>query len=88
MEMPECGESRSVVNEKVYRESEIEKLQEERDYCERREQELKQRIRQLQSVKKGVNIRELSKSALEDKCSKWAVERLREENRILIQRIG
>jgi|LakMenEpi03Aug12_release.lakeMendotaPanAssembly.Ray.scaffolds.fasta_scaffold4141164_1 hypothetical protein len=37
MEMPECGESRSVVNEKVYRESEIEKLQEERDYCERRE---------------------------------------------------
>jgi hypothetical protein len=25
---------------------------------------------------------------LEEKCSKWAIERLREEKRVLIERIG
>lgn len=38
--------------------------------------------------RKGSNIRELSKSALEEKCSRWAIERLKEEKRVLVEKIG
>ena len=30
----------------------------------------------------------MSKSYLEEKCSKWAMERLKEENRVLVEKIG
>lgn len=38
--------------------------------------------------RKGTNIRELSKSALEEKCSRLAIERLKEEKRVLVEKIG
>ena len=65
----------------------IEKLQEERDYYQRREMELQHRLSELQR-KKGVNFKEMSRSYLEQKCSKLALERLNEENKMLKQQIG
>jgi hypothetical protein len=49
---------------------------------------LQQRLRELEMGRKGTNIRELSKSALEEKCSRWAIERLKEEKRVLVEKIG
>lgn len=63
---------------KMYDEATVEKIQSERDYYQRREEELQHKLRELEMSRKGTNIRELSKSALEEKCSKWAIERLRE----------
>jgi hypothetical protein len=84
MELPELAESQSSMAEKMYSESAVEKIQSERDYYLRREEELQNKIRELEVNRKGTNIRELSKSALEEKCSRWAIERLREEKKVLI----
>jgi len=35
-------------------------------------------------ARKGINIKEMSRSYLEDKCSRWALERLKEEKKILV----
>ena len=68
----------------------IDKLQCERDYYQRREAELENQVKEMQEkmTRKGINIKEMSKSYLEEKCSKWALERLTEEKKILVQRIG
>lgn len=64
----------------------IEKLQCERDYYQRREAELQHKIKEMEAGlnKKGINIKQMSRTYLEEKCSKWALERLTEEKKILV----
>jgi autonomous glycyl radical cofactor GrcA len=39
-------------------------------------------------MRKGISIKEMSRSHLEDKCSRWALDRLKEEKRVLVEKIG
>lgn len=56
-ELPSLAESRSSQPERMYSESAVERMQCDRDYYQRREEELMGKIREFESSRKGANIR-------------------------------
>ena len=57
LELPSLVESGINASIKMYEEDIVEKIQSERDYYQRREEELQHKLREMQLSRKGTNIR-------------------------------